>query len=144
MILGIKRFTVYRRVASSRPASTIYVFNFGSFCTQAKKISFINNLKILGCTTNRDILSVQLHNLGHTSDNSVRLLVGSRHHFDLVKICLGHNNGISTIGESTRILTLASGSSTGAISATEVRFIYLSKGQIKPKEDWHAIDSPKT
>jgi hypothetical protein len=52
--------------------------------------------------------------------------VGSRHHFDLVKIGLGHNNGISTSGESTRILTLASGSSTGAISATEVRFIYLS------------------
>ena len=72
-----------------------------------------------------DILSVQLHNLGHTRDNSVRLLVGSRHHFDLVKIGLGHNNGISTSGESTRILTLASGSSTGAISATEVRlFIY--------------------
>jgi len=55
-----------------------------------------------------------------TSDNSVRLLVGSRHHFDLVKIGLGHNNGISTSGESTRILTLASGSSTGAISATEI------------------------
>jgi hypothetical protein len=45
----------------------------------------------------------------------VELLVGSKHHFDLVKI--GLNGGAS---DSTRILTLASGSSTGAISATEV------------------------
>ena len=55
-----------------------------------------------------------------SASNFVRLLVGSRHHFDLVKISLGEH-GVSNSGDSTRILTLASGSSTGAISATEVR-----------------------
>ena len=50
------------------------------------------------------------------TSNFVRLLVGSKHHFDLVKILLANSNN----SESLRILTLASGSSTGAISATEI------------------------
>ena len=52
--------------------------------------------------------------------NVVKLLVGSKHHFDLVRIDLGPNGSGN---DSTRILTLASGSSTGAISATEVSWI---------------------
>ena len=52
--------------------------------------------------------------------NVVKLLVGSKHHFDLVRIDLGQNGSGN---DSTRILTLASGSSTGAISATEVSWI---------------------
>ena len=51
-----------------------------------------------------------------TFSSSLKLLVGSRHHFDLVSIDLSQNGN----SDSTRILTLASGSSTGAISATEV------------------------
>ena len=52
-------------------------------------------------------------------NKTVRLLVGSKHHFDLVKIHLGPPNVSS---DTMRILALASGSSFGAISATEVRF----------------------
>lgn len=60
--------------------------------------------------------------LSTSNSNLVRLLVGSKHHFDLVKISLG----ASVHADSTRILTLASGSSTGAISATEVRRVKKS------------------
>ena len=60
-----------------------------------------------------------------SSSNFVRLLVGSKHHFDLVKINLGPCVQSS---DSTRILTLASGSSTGAISATEVSTMYIPSG----------------
>ena len=61
-----------------------------------------------------------------TFSSSLKLLVGSRHHFDLVSIDLSQNGN----SDSTRILTLASGSSTGAISATEVSkftWYYTSK-----------------
>ena len=56
------------------------------------------------------------------SNKTVRLLVGSKHHFDLVKIHLGPN----VTSDTMKILTLASGSSFGAISATEVSPIWLS------------------
>ena len=58
--------------------------------------------------------------LASKPSNVVKLLVGSKHHFDLVRIDLGQNGSGN---DSTRILTLASGSSTGAISATEVSWI---------------------
>lgn len=48
--------------------------------------------------------------------NTVKLLVGSRHHFDLVRI----GTGATGTSDTTRILSMASGSSTGAISATEI------------------------
>ena len=55
-------------------------------------------------------------------NKTVRLLVGSKHHFDLVKIHLGVTAGDKS--ETMKILTLASGSSFGAISATEVSIKY--------------------
>ena len=54
-------------------------------------------------------------------DKTVRLLVGSKHHFDLVKI----NLGVTGSSDTMKILTLASGSSFGAISATEVSLFLL-------------------
>ena len=67
-----------------------------------------------------------------SSSNFVRLLVGSKHHFDLVKINLGPCVQSS---DSTRILTLASGSSTGAISATEVSICTA----VTSRDHWRAL-----
>ena len=65
-------------------------------------------------------------------NKTVRLLVGSKHHFDLVKIHLGPN----VTSDTMKILTLASGSSFGAISATEVSPIWLSFFIIENYDSW--------
>ncbi len=51
--------------------------------------------------------------------DQVKVLAGAKHHFDLVKFAVCHSSRSYAV-EATRILTLGSASSTGAISATEV------------------------